>query len=156
MSQTREALVELAVKGFKFIVITNQAGIARKMIDPEALEIIHQRMVQELADDGVEVLKVFMSPHHWDENSFMRKPAPGMCFQAAKEFNLRMDRCLYVGDDERDCAAAWNAGCGMVYLIEDMKTPVLDNYPNPFFYTQTLSEKIDEIDKTYSAWCQLT
>jgi histidinol-phosphate phosphatase family protein len=156
VSQTREALVKLAAKGFKFIVITNQAGIARKMIEPEALEFIHQRMVQELAGDGVEVLKVFMSPHHWDENSFMRKPAPGMFFQAAEEFNLRMDRCLYVGDDERDCAAAWNAGCGMVYLIDDMKIPILQNYPKPFFYTQTLTEKIDEIDKAYSVWDRIT
>jgi len=156
VSQTREALVKLAAKGFKFIVITNQAGIARKMIEPEALENIHQRMVQELAGDGVEVLKIFMSPHHWDENSFMRKPAPGMFFQASKEFNLRMDRCLYIGDDEQDCAAAWNAGCGMVYLIEDMKIPILENYPKPFFYTQTLTEKIDEIDKAYSVWDHTT
>lgn len=156
MPRTREALVKLAAKGFKFIVITNQAGIARKMIEPEALEDIHQKMIQQLAQDGVEVLKVFMSPHHWDENSFMRKPAPGMFFQAAKEFNLRMDRCLYVGDDERDCTAAWNAGCGMVYLIEDMKFPMLQNYPKPFFYTQTLTEKIDQIEEVYSIWDNLT
>ena len=104
--ETREALIELSLIGFKFIVITNQAGIARKMIDPEMVEDIHQKMIAELAIDGVEVLKVYMSPDHWDENSLMRKPAPGMFFQAAKEFNLRMDHCLYVGDDERDCLAA--------------------------------------------------
>jgi phosphoglycolate phosphatase-like HAD superfamily hydrolase len=63
-----------------------------------------------------------------------------------------MDRCLYVGDDERDCEAAWNAGCGMVYLTDDIKNSILKNYPKPFFYTQTLTEKIDEIDKAYSVW----
>jgi D-glycero-D-manno-heptose 1,7-bisphosphate phosphatase len=108
----------------------------------------------ELAEDGVEVLKTFMSPHHWDENSFMRKPAPGMFFQAAKEFNLRMDRILYVGDDERDCMAAWNAGCGMVYLTEEVEMPSFENYPQPFLRTATLLDKVEEIKRTYSLWEQ--
>ena len=148
--QTREAMVELAENEFRFIVITNQAGIARKMIKPEVLQEMHQRMLMELAQDGVEVLKIFVSPHHWDENSFMRKPAPGMFFQAAKEFNIRMDRTLYVGDDERDCTAAWNAGCGMVYLTDKVKMPDLENYPQPFFHGKTLLDKVDEIKRTYS------
>ena len=100
--EAKQAMKDLAKEGFKYIVITNQAGIARKMIDPDDLEKIHQNMIEELAAEGVEVLKVYMSPHHWDEDSFMRKPSPGMFFQAAKEYNLRMDRCLYVGDDERE------------------------------------------------------
>lgn len=149
--QTRAALMELATAGFKFIVITNQAGIARKMIDPDALDEIHQRMTEELAEDGIDVLRVFMSPHHWDEKSFMRKPAPGMFFQAAKEFCLRMDRCLYIGDDERDCEAAWNAGCGIVYLTDEGNMPSLENYPNPFFLARTLHEKVEEIKKYYSS-----
>jgi histidinol-phosphate phosphatase family protein len=154
VSQTREALVNLAADGFKFIVITNQAGIARKMIAPEALEEIHQRMTSQLAKDGVEVLKTFVSPHHWTENSFMRKPAPGMFFQAAKEFNLRLDHTLYVGDDERDCMAAWNAGCGMVYLTDGAQIPNLENFPKPFFQAKTLLEKVDLIKRTYSHWEQ--
>jgi histidinol-phosphate phosphatase family protein len=150
--QTREALVKLAASGFQFIFITNQAGIARKMIEPVELENIHKRMTRELAEDGVEVLKVYMSPHHWDEGSFMRKPAPGMFFQAAKEFKLRMDRTLYVGDDERDCVAAWNAGCGMVYLTDDVKMPLLANYPMPFFYAKTLLERVEEIKEIFLFW----
>ena len=135
--ETREALIKLAAVGFKFIVITNQAGIARKMLDPEALEDIHQKMIADLAGVGVEVLKVYMCPDHWDDNSFMRKPAPGMFFQVAKEFNLRMDHCLYVGDDERDCQAAANAGCGMVYLTSYDKPPKLEEFPNSFSMSKT-------------------
>ena len=150
--QTREALVKLAADEFKFIIITNQAGIARKMIKPEALEEIHQKMTIELAEDGVEVLKTFVSAHHWHENSFMRKPAPGMFFQAAKNFNLRMDRTLYVGDDERDCTAAWNAGCGMVYLTDEV--PKFENYPHIFYHGRTLLDKVEEIKRTYSLWEQ--
>ncbi len=150
--EAREALKKLADIGFKFIVITNQAGIARKMIDPVALEDIHQKMISDLAADGVEVLKVYMCPDHWDDNSFMRKPSPGMFFQAAKEFNLRMDRCLYVGDDERDCQAAANAGCGMVYLTNDNQSPKPEECSPSFFMSTTLSDSVDHIRNTYQDW----
>jgi histidinol-phosphate phosphatase family protein len=150
--ETREALIKLAAVGFKFIVITNQAGIARKMIDPEALEDIHQKMIADLAGVGVEVLKIYMCPDHWDDNSFMRKPAPGMFFQVAKEFNLRMDHCLYVGDDERDCQAAANAGCGMVYLTSDGKPPKAGESPNSFIMAATMQDSVDHIKYIYHEW----
>ena len=150
--ETLQAMKDLAKEGFQFIVITNQAGIARKMINPEELEKIHQKMVEALATEGVKVLKIYMSPHHWDDNSFMRKPSPGMFFQAAKEYNLRMDRCLYVGDDERDCQAAVNAGCGMVYVSNENKLPSLAEYPTQYILTKTLQESIEKIRDIYIGW----
>lgn len=151
-----EALALLGADGFKFIVITNQAGIARKMIEPESLDDIHKKMSVGLKECGVDVLKIYVSPHHWDENSFMRKPAPGMFFQAAREFSLRMDRTLYVGDDERDCIAAANAGCGMVYLSDKSEELALKlaSYPEPIIYGRNLLEKVDEIRRIYYEWEQ--
>ena len=149
---TLEALKQLSKEGFKFIVITNQAGIARKMIEPGELETIHKNMIDELVAQGVTVLKVYVSPHHWDEDSFTRKPAPGMFFQAAQEYSLRMDRCLYVGDDERDCIAAANAGCGMLYLSDDGKEPELAEYPKPYFRAKSLYECTSLIERVYREW----
>lgn len=150
--ETLKAMIHLAKQGFKFIVITNQAGISRKMITPEALDDIHVNMISELKGLGIEVLKVYMCPDHWNDGSFMRKPAPGMFFQAATEFNLRMDNCLYVGDDERDCSAAANAGCGMVYLTDDEKPPQLKEIPKPLFVAKTLPEAVAHITETYEKW----
>jgi histidinol-phosphate phosphatase family protein len=149
ISQTREAMVELAADGFKFIIITNQAGVARKMIERSALDEIHERMSDELEKLGVEILKIYMCPHHWNDNSFMRKPAPGMFFQAANEFLLRMDRCLYVGDDLRDCEAASNAGCGIVFLTEENKIPNLIDYPSPMFVAPNLLSQVQIIKNYY-------
>lgn len=152
ISETRQALKDLAKEGFQFIVITNQAGIARKMISQNDLEKIHQNMIAELAAEGVDVLKVYMSPHHWEENSFMRKPQPGMFFQAAKEYNLRMDRCLYIGDDERDCQAAVNAGCGMVYLSSEDNQLALSERPVPYFKIESLQDAVEYIKDIYLGW----
>jgi histidinol-phosphate phosphatase family protein len=149
---TRNALIKLAEDGFKFIVITNQAGIARNMLEPDALEDIHQKMTEDLLSVGVEVLKVYVCPDHWEAKSLMRKPAAGMFFQAAKEFNLRMDNCLYIGDDESDCNAAANAGCGMVYLTGGENRPNLEEFPKPFFMTNNLEQALGHIKDTYQAW----
>lgn len=150
--ETRRAMNVLAKDGFRFIVITNQAGIARKMIDPDDLAEIHENMVEELAQEGVKILKVYVSPHHWDENSFLRKPFPGMFFQASNEFKLRMDHCIYIGDDERDCQAASNAGCGMVYVSDDIEKPRLAENPRPYLLTRTLEDSVDKIKNIYLDW----
>ena len=152
ISDNRQAMCELSQDGFSFIIITNQAGIARNMLTYEELETIHENMVRDLAADGIEILKIYVSPHHWDENSFMRKPAPGMFFQAAQEFCLRMDRCLYIGDDVRDCQAAGNAGCGMVYLTEEDDIPELSELPHPILAGRTLNEAVPFIRQVYRLW----
>ena len=154
VSETLKAMRVLSDDGFKFIVITNQAGIARKKMTLEDVQTIHENMIKQLLAYGVTVLEVYMSPHHWDKNSFTRKPAPGLFFKAAKEYNLRMDRCLYVGDDERDCVAAANAGCGMVYLSDAGEDRVLEEFPKPYFMAKALTDCIGLIRKTYRAWEQ--
>jgi len=116
--ETVAAMRELAVDGFRFIVITNQAGIALGTVDPIEVEAIHRSMVEDLFAEGIEVLDVYLSPDHWDSGSTTRKPAPGLFHAASSDHRFRLDRVLYVGDDERDCQAAANAGCGMV-LIDD-------------------------------------
>ena len=106
-----EAMELLAKKGFRFIVLSNQAGIARGMIHPRELERINQRMVAELGSRGIDVVDVYVCPHHWDEKCSCRKPEPGLFFNVSRDHLLRMDRTVYIGDDPRDCLAAFNAEC---------------------------------------------
>jgi D-glycero-D-manno-heptose 1,7-bisphosphate phosphatase len=118
VAETVQAMRELADDGFEFIVITNQAGIALGMVEEAEVDRIHENMTAELSLLGITVLKVYMSPDHWDSGSLMRKPAPGMFHLASDEHRFRLDRVLYVGDDIRDCQAAAAAGCGMIFLAD--------------------------------------
>jgi FMN phosphatase YigB (HAD superfamily) len=77
-----------------------------------------------------------------------------MFFEASKDFNLRLDHCLYVGDDERDCQAAANAGCGMVYLTPYSDELPLDPIPTPLFVSKTLEDSLDAIKSAYSNWAK--
>jgi len=118
IERTRDSLRQLSKMGFRFIVISNQAGIARGMTSPEEVERIHHKMVETLAAEGIEILQVYVCPHHWEDNCDCRKPKPGMLFQASRDHLFRLDRTVFVGDDPRDLEAAEQAGCRGV-LWED-------------------------------------
>ncbi len=49
---------------------------------------------------------IYHCPHDWDEGCECRKPAPGMLFQAQRDFDLDLTRTPFIGDDERDGQAA--------------------------------------------------
>ncbi len=152
VEDTRLSMIELAKLGFEFIVITNQAGIARGIIRTQAIEDIHRRMVDSLSVDGVTVRAVYVSPHHWEDKSFDRKPAPGMFFQAARDHLFRLDQCFYVGDDERDCMAAANAGCGMVLISDDNMQNPIPEMPEPYIQVGSLSAAVPRILSQYQVW----
>ena len=101
----------LSEKGFKFIVITNQAGIATKDLTEKKLNEIHNSMTSKLKELNIEIIDIFVSKDHWQSNHFRRKPNPGMFFEASLKHLFRLDKTFYIGDDLRDCEAAFNANC---------------------------------------------
>lgn len=110
------ALAVLAEHGFSFVIISNQAGVARGMVDPGDLEDLHGRMLQAMRDIGVSVRGVYVCPHHWDDGCSCRKPLPGMFHLAAADHSLLLENLIYVGDDVRDETAALAAGCTPVLV----------------------------------------
>ncbi len=115
------ALKMLAEQGFTFVIISNQAGVARGIIDPRDLDEIHKRMVAALGEIGVDVLGVYVCPHHWDDGCDCRKPNPGMFYIAAADHSLLLSDLIYVGDDIRDESAALSAGCTPVITGPEAK-----------------------------------
>lgn len=148
---SREGLVELSRAGFRFIVITNQAGVARGMVEPEELRKIHENMVSELALEGVTVLGVYTCTDHWETNSYRRKPNPGMFYEACSDFNFRLDRCVYVGDDPRDLLAANNAGCRSLLVGPERFAASTSPKTSPLL-AENLMEAVPAILETYRDW----
>ena len=115
----QEALAQLKQAGYRVIVISNQAGIARGAMTEVDLLEINRQMVSEATRTGGRVEAIYYCPHHWDEGCECRKPKPGMLFQAQRDFNLDLSRTWFIGDDERDAQAAHAAGCGSMLVTED-------------------------------------
>lgn len=148
--ETYQAMKILAGEGFRFIIITNQAGIARGKLTHLDLENIHDKMKATFAEDNIDILNIYYSPHHWDENSFMRKPQPGMFFSVSAEFDIRLDKTIYVGDDIRDCQAAYNAGCQSIFLGEREEIANLKDEEMPLGTFPTMLESLNLIREFYT------
>ncbi|MDQ3493693.1 MAG: HAD family hydrolase [Chloroflexota bacterium] len=103
-------------RGARLIVVTNQRGVARKLIDPASLEDLHQRMRAELSSAGVELDGIYVCPHEADSCD-CRKPEPGLLRQALSDFpEIEPQRSLLIGDSLADLEAAKRFGCA-AYLV---------------------------------------
>jgi D-glycero-D-manno-heptose 1,7-bisphosphate phosphatase len=123
LAGAKAALRLLKEAGYRVIVITNQAGIGRGLMTEEDLLQIHRKMREESEQAGGQIEAVYYCPHDWNEGCQCRKPKPGLLFCAQRELNLDLTRTPFVGDDERDAAAADSAGCPF-FLVSD-EVPLL-------------------------------
>jgi histidinol-phosphate phosphatase family protein len=112
----RRALKELHQAGVSVVVITNQSIIGRGMITEVELSVIHDRMVKSIRNAGGEILKIYYCPHHPDAHCPCRKPRIGMLKKAARELNLDLKECLFVGDALKDIQAGRRAGCRTILV----------------------------------------
>lgn len=106
-----ESLRVLQKKGFIFIVVTNQSGIAKGVYRHKDVENIHGYMEQYFRDRGIEIKETFYCPHHDDTGRCLcRKPGSLMLEKAIARYNIVVPESFMVGDKERDIEAAGRVG----------------------------------------------
>ena len=120
-----EALARLHREGWRVLVVTNQAGIARGALTEADHHAITERMRADVESAGGHIEQVYHCPHGWDEGCACRKPAPGMLIQAQRDHHLDLTRTYFIGDDERDAQAADAAGCPAALVGPDTPLPDL-------------------------------
>ena len=101
-----DALSILKKNGFKTIIVTNQAGIARGLISEDTVTNIHNAMQQQAKNAGGSLDYFYVCPHHWDEKCFCRKPMPGLFLNAQKDLSLNFSKIFFIGDQITDKEAA--------------------------------------------------
>jgi len=114
----KEAIRKFKQSGYRVVVVSNQAGIARGMYEPSDVDLLHAFVQQELACIGTAIDAFYYCPHHPDfsGNCSCRKPAPGMLTQAALDLNLDFARSWMVGDKLIDVQAGHAAGVQSVMV----------------------------------------
>ncbi len=113
------ALRSLAEAGFALVVVTNQSGIARGLFTLTELALIHERLHELLAAQGVELDAIEFCPHHPEFTGpcTCRKPAPGMLLRAVADLDLDPAASWIVGDSERDLAAGRAIGARGILVL---------------------------------------
>ncbi len=138
--------------GFRLIIITNQAGIARGYFKEADLQRMHDYLTHELAALDVHVDGIYHCPHHPEGvveglsiRCECRKPQPGMLLRAARDLNLDLKHSWFVGDILDDVEAGNRANCNTILV--DLGTESLPQQPRrvPTFVARNTLHALDII-----------
>lgn len=113
-----EGLKKLNSLDAKLIIITNQAGIAKRKFSENDYHVFNNYMLEQLKKEGLGISAVYYCPHHPDFTSECecRKPNPGMLYRAAKEHDIDLTSSYMIGDKTTDIAAGKNAGTKTILI----------------------------------------
>jgi len=122
--QSIEAIKLLNEAGYKVIVVTNQAGVARGYFTEDMLQTIDKTLQKQILRKGAYVDRIYYCPHHADHGIYpynrecdCRKPNPGMLKKAAKDFDIDLSQSFMIGDKASDIGAGQNAGTKTILVL---------------------------------------
>lgn len=141
------AVRRLNAAGVAVVIVTNQSGIARGLLNEADYERVRRRLDLLLASDGATVDATYMCPHHPDVSGpcDCRKPGLALYRQAIAEHGLDASRSLFTGDRWRDVAPATTLG-GLGILLDVESTPEPDReraLGEGFATASSLGEAVD-------------
>jgi len=147
-----DAVAFFRKRGFKVIVVTNQAGIARGLYSERDYAELNKWMLDRFLEEGSQLDTVFHCPHHPDISGICdcRKPANGMLVSAMKQFDIDMRKSIMVGDKKSDILAGRNACVGLNVLVESGHF-LSDDDKKLADHTVLSIASYEEIFKVYSA-----
>ena len=109
-------LTELRDLGYKFAIITNQAGIARGYYTEDDFWKLQVFIENDLLKNGIKIEKSYFCPHHPNiEGKYgiecnCRKPKTGNFELAISEFNIDIKNSFMIGDKITDLIPAEKTG----------------------------------------------
>ena len=112
-----EAIAKLKKAGVAVVVVSNQAGVGRGLIDLGELDRMNRAMIEAVEEAGGSISALYYCPHRKDEGCGCRKPRPGLFLNAGADLSLDLSNCFLVGDAETDVEAGQRAGCRTVLVL---------------------------------------
>ena len=112
----KEAMKIFAKKFGTIIVVSNQRGIGKGLMNEEDLAGIHQNMQKEIEDAGGRIDGIYYCAAV-DAKAIYRKPNPGMAFSAKKDFpEIDLNRSIIAGNKPSDMLFGKYADMYSVYI----------------------------------------
>ncbi len=104
-----EAIKIIRDKGYDVVILTNQAGIMKGIMDSVDVDVVHNHMLSLLGDIGCRSINgLYYSTTNLKDDIYA-KPNTGMFKRAAAEVGVKWTNGLYVGDKITDLKAAVKA-----------------------------------------------
>jgi len=132
-----EALKYLHGKDIGVILISNQSGVNRGLINWSDFWGMHEGIIRRVEEYGGSIEAAFYCPHRPDEKCECRKPAPGMILAACRFAGIGPGHTFFFGDSDSDMVAAKNAGCPGIRICRggDAEKQDMFNSHNRYFTT---------------------
>ena len=111
-----EGLKKLKELGYRFLIITNQAGIARGYYTEDDYLKLEKFIMDDLENKGIKIEKTYYCPHHpegkgiYSKECECRKPNVGNFLKAINEFDIDVKRSFMIGDRVTDLIPAEKLG----------------------------------------------
>lgn len=112
-----EAIKYLNNKKFIVIIITNQAAVGRGIISEEKLNMIHNKMINNLHRKNAYIDDIYYAPYFknsklqkYKKSKYDRKPNIGMFLKAIKKWNIDTSSSYFIGDKVTDKMASDKIG----------------------------------------------
>ncbi len=119
-----EAVVDLSGIFRYVFVVTNQQGVGKGLMTHNDLQAVHRRMLQDVEEAGGRIDQVYAATGIRHADSFNRKPAEGMAFEAMDDFpGIILDKAWMVGDTVRDMLFGHRLGMSTVLISQQQITP---------------------------------
>lgn len=113
-----EGLKALHDNNYRIVIISNQAGINKRVFTRKSLDLLTEKMLEVLKKQNIEISEIYYCPHTAEENCECRKPKPGSFFRAQKELGyIDLKNTFYVGDTEIDVQAGKAAGTKTILVL---------------------------------------
>lgn len=148
-----QAIALLRENGFRIVVVTNQAGIARGYYTVEQMHGLHRYLNEQLEKEGAGIDHFYYCPHHPEHGigrykrvCRCRKPGTGMFEMAEKEYEIDKSRSYMIGDKRIDVEAGHNYGVKGILVgtgygaKEREKSRARGEEPFYDFYAETLMD----------------
>ncbi len=103
----------------KIIMVTNQQGVGKNLMDEHALKQIHHQLQLSIRQAGGRLDAIYYCPDLVSKPNNCRKPGIAMAMQAKKDFSeIDFSKSIMVGDSESDMQFGKNAGMYTVFVGE--------------------------------------
>jgi imidazoleglycerol-phosphate dehydratase/histidinol-phosphatase len=103
-------LKRFTCEGYQLVMVTNQDDLGSASFPIENFNICQDKLIQDLANEGIEFIKLFVCPHSKLQNCDCRKPRTGMVDDFLKCNSIDYKRSFMVGDRDTDMEFASNIG----------------------------------------------
>jgi len=128
LPKVKSSLKRLNDRGFKIIIISNQAGVSKGIYTQETLDLITQNMLKELNGYKIDIAGVYYCTHRQADNCSCRKPKTGLIDMAVNKLKNKglepeLNQSYFIGDTIQDIETGRAAGLKTILVFSGKEKP---------------------------------